>query len=577
MKKITIAVATGIRGFAANKKYSTRAEITSLEDLKQAVQFDHVAGSFKDNERGNDRFITADCVMMDCDNDASENQDSWLSPEKLHDRLPGVMFAVIYSKSHMKDKKERTARPRFHVYFPLSEEITEAGNVARLKESLLAVVPEFDHNAKDAARFFFGVETPTGMVYEGAMCINEAPPIMEFLNQDETDEEAQTQTVDTPNENIRRSETSAVSSTSKPAYSKISTVDEGRVTKQFLAFIEGTGIRPLHALTIIADGQIHKFATQEDPASKKHSNAKAGSYCLFMDGNPAGWVKDYRDRTYNFKYDFSPEERAEYGRRMHEGETRKQAEIARREHERRKAEAERLHEEKKQRARDMALDELHTGTYELPLNGYFRERFSNCGIEGLELTHYRETLEGGETQHDFDVILQEPLRYCTCTIPGGICQHGELLVPFLDVRTGKFQTLQRISAKPDSEGKYNKQFYTGLTPYGAAHIITHDFREEASSVYVCEGIATALALFVLIDGAFPVYSAGPVENLAPVCEGLKARYPMKKIVLAADNDKAGIEAANRCKEAGLVDSIKKPQTAGLDWYDALLQERRFRA
>ena len=156
MKKITLSIAQGIRGNAANKKYSARAAITSLETLIEAVQYDHVSGVFRNDERSNDNFTAADCLMMDCDNDHSDNPADWLTPESLQTRMPGVMFAVIYSKSHMKDKKDRTARPRFHVYYPLSEEITDSGHVARLKEGLLAIVPEFDRNAKDAARFFYG-------------------------------------------------------------------------------------------------------------------------------------------------------------------------------------------------------------------------------------------------------------------------------------------------------------------------------------------------------------------------------------------------------------------------------------
>lgn len=571
MKAITLSVAQGIRGNAANKTYGAQAQITSYEDLTQAVQFDHVAGSFRNNERSNDNFISADCILMDCDNDHSDNPGEWLTPERLQERLPGVMFAVIHSKSHMKDKKEHTARPRFHVYYPLRKEATDAGHVKKLKEGLLAIVPEFDSNAKDAARFFYGVETPTGLVYEGAKCVDEAISFLEFLSQDEADEEAHM-----PPADIRRDETPTATMTRKEVYTPgICTADEGRVITQFLAFIEATGIRPLHSLQIIPDGQLHKFATQEDTASKTHATAKAGSYCLHMDGCPAGWVKDYRDRTYNFTYDFSPSERREYGRAMHEGENRKQAEIARREHEREKAEDVKLQRENEAKARDMALASLHAGTYELQENGYFRERFSSRGfvIEGLEITRYKEIIEGGKMRYDFNVILQEPLRYCTASIPGSLCQRGELLVPFINITTGAFQTLQRISTKPDSQGKYHKQFYTGLTPTGAAHIIMPHNGEEASKLYVCEGIATALALFVLINGAFPVYSAGPVDNLAPVCEALKTKYPIKKIVLAADNDMAGIEAANKCKDAGLVDSIKKPRIAGHDWYDVLLQER----
>lgn len=173
MRDFTLSVAQGVRQNPKNKTYSTQAVISCLEDLTQAVQFDHVAGLFKNNERSNDNFISADCLLMDCDNDAADAPEAWLTPEKLSERLKDVELAIIYSKSHMQSKDKYSPRPRFHVYLPLSNKITEAGHVRRLKETLLAIVPEFDSGAKDAARFFYGVEKTQGVTFEGGMCVDE--------------------------------------------------------------------------------------------------------------------------------------------------------------------------------------------------------------------------------------------------------------------------------------------------------------------------------------------------------------------------------------------------------------------
>lgn len=102
---------------------------------------------------------------MDVDNSHTDNPDEWLTPEALSDRLEDVAFYFIYSKSHMKDKQESvtlkdgskvekitTARPRFHVYFALSETF---------------------YQAKDAARFFFGVEQRQGACVGGSLCVDE--------------------------------------------------------------------------------------------------------------------------------------------------------------------------------------------------------------------------------------------------------------------------------------------------------------------------------------------------------------------------------------------------------------------
>ena len=172
MKHFTLSVAEGTTQNKNNAIYSTQSVIHDLQELLQAVQFDHVAGIFKDNHRANNDFIQADCLIMDCDNDHTEEGAKWLTPEILHKRLEGVAFYAVYSKSHMKDKEGKSSRPRFHVYMPLTETITDPERISSLKECLLAIVPEFDKGAKDAARFIYGVPNPEGEVFEGDTCID---------------------------------------------------------------------------------------------------------------------------------------------------------------------------------------------------------------------------------------------------------------------------------------------------------------------------------------------------------------------------------------------------------------------
>ena len=173
MKTFHLSVAEGIRQNAQNKKYSTHAEISCLDDIKRAVLFDHVAGYFKNDERSVPNFIEADCIIMDCDNDGSDKPEAWLTPEILSERLNDVAFVVVYSRNHMKDKGKYSARPRYHVYFPVSETITQASNIRDMKERLLKIVPEFDGGAKDAARFIYGVDNSEAELHEGNLFIDE--------------------------------------------------------------------------------------------------------------------------------------------------------------------------------------------------------------------------------------------------------------------------------------------------------------------------------------------------------------------------------------------------------------------
>ena len=173
-RKLTLSVAEGTRGIQTNNVYSVQRAITTKEDFAMSVIYDHVAGIFQNNERSIKNFIKADCVIMDCDNDHSDNPADWLTVEKLKARMQGVPFIVVYSRNHNKEKNGKSARPRFHVYFWLSETFTNADEIKKIKHSIRAIVPEFDDNALDAARFIYGVEAPIiESEEEGNTCIDE--------------------------------------------------------------------------------------------------------------------------------------------------------------------------------------------------------------------------------------------------------------------------------------------------------------------------------------------------------------------------------------------------------------------
>ena len=56
MKHFTLSVAEGTTQNKNNAIYSKQSVIHDLQELLQAVQFDHVAGIFKDNHRANNDF-----------------------------------------------------------------------------------------------------------------------------------------------------------------------------------------------------------------------------------------------------------------------------------------------------------------------------------------------------------------------------------------------------------------------------------------------------------------------------------------------------------------------------------------
>ena len=92
---------------------------------------------------------------MDIDNDYTEESSNWVAPEKLAELMAGVVSMTATSRNHQKAKGVLSARPRFHVYFPIAE-VTDADTYAGLKRRLAAGFGFFDQQALDAGRFIYG-------------------------------------------------------------------------------------------------------------------------------------------------------------------------------------------------------------------------------------------------------------------------------------------------------------------------------------------------------------------------------------------------------------------------------------
>jgi putative DNA primase/helicase len=99
-------------GNAQNCQYPIHKEIKSEDDLKEAVTFDHVAGTFRMDYRSIGNFQGADCVIMDCDNDHTDDAASFITPEHISQALPDVSFAYVPSRNDGKAKGNKGPRPR---------------------------------------------------------------------------------------------------------------------------------------------------------------------------------------------------------------------------------------------------------------------------------------------------------------------------------------------------------------------------------------------------------------------------------------------------------------------------------
>lgn len=159
-------------GQASNTIYPHQQTITNAQELEQAAHYDHVCGQFKNNQRAIANFIKADCLIMDCDNDHSDDPTTWINPANIANYFDDVSYAITLSRNNMKAKHHKAPRPKFHVYFPITE-ITDAKTYTELKHEIQEYFPYFDDNALDAARFVFGVPSTKAIWHDGSQNVDQ--------------------------------------------------------------------------------------------------------------------------------------------------------------------------------------------------------------------------------------------------------------------------------------------------------------------------------------------------------------------------------------------------------------------
>ena len=160
------------RGNTKNSLYPNKRVVDNEDDILEVMAFDHVCAEFKNCRRSGDNFLSCDVEVMDCDNDHSDNPADWVHPGELEEKIgKDVAYAVVPSRNNMKPKDGRSARPRFHVYFP-HDPVTDGDACAALKKAIQQKFPFFDGNAIDSARFIFG--SPCGGIlwHEGEITID---------------------------------------------------------------------------------------------------------------------------------------------------------------------------------------------------------------------------------------------------------------------------------------------------------------------------------------------------------------------------------------------------------------------
>ena len=165
-------------GNIGNCLYPNKNVVTDKESFIAATKMDHVTAKYKGNYRSKDNFDSSDCIPLDCDNDHSENPNEWVTPLDIALEIPGIAFAVSYSRHHNLPKGDKSARPRFHIFFPI-EIVSDEQEYAAMKRRIADSFPYYDINALDSARFLYGNNSDEVEFYEGDKTI------IDYLEEDD--------------------------------------------------------------------------------------------------------------------------------------------------------------------------------------------------------------------------------------------------------------------------------------------------------------------------------------------------------------------------------------------------------
>ena len=155
----------------SNKFYPHKIEVKTIEDLKKAVSFDYTGCEFKEFTRGNENFLSTDCLLLDIDNDDSDAPEDWVTIEMVKEYFSNVEMYIHYSTHHLIEKNGKAARPKFHLLFPIGK-IEDGLTFQQLKKKVSNYFPFFDGNAMDNGRFFFGTKPPQVDYIKGSITLD---------------------------------------------------------------------------------------------------------------------------------------------------------------------------------------------------------------------------------------------------------------------------------------------------------------------------------------------------------------------------------------------------------------------
>ncbi|MER8438329.1 toprim domain-containing protein [Mesorhizobium sp. M1312] len=162
------------------------------------------------------------------------------------------------------------------------------------------------------------------------------------------------------------------------------------------------------------------------------------------------------------------------------------------------------------------------------------------------------------------ITAAETLRFHPCCPFGPGNELPAMIALMRDVITGEPRGIHRTALKEDGTGK--RAMPRGSSPkmmLGIASDAAIRLQPASSLLGIAEGIETAFSASQIFGvPVWAVMSAGGVSSL-PVLKGLR------RLIIFADHDAAGLQAARRCAwrhaKAGTDVEVRYPPTLNSDW------------
>lgn len=284
------------------------------------------------------------------------------------------------------------------------------------------------------------------------------------------------------------------------------------------------------------NGRLTRFSTQDD-----NHGEKSGAYYIYSDGWPNWGIMDYRqhDHMTKFKLDIKDLNDDAKNSLIHGLDTFP--------HSSRSDDADRRRRERqnqelisREQSKNKAYDEWQRASFDGALNHPY-----------VKLKHLTDL--GGRVK-----VVTNPAM-------DDICHAGDLLIPLIDIRFNKFQSLQRISAHL-VHGRHIKGIYPNTSLKSACYV----FHSPHTLKYIiCEGFATGSSIFSFVKDRATVIAAMSCHNMQSIAEIIRPRTQLP-IVIAADNDDAGLKAASKIFKLSLANSVYVPPVEGQDWNDYII-------